>query len=363
MTCLSSSRASTPTNKTRSLLPLYRPSPRCSNATMSKPIEIESVAQFSALLRDNKLVVADFYANWCGPCKQIAPVYEQLSQSISKPKLITFVKVNTEADGAKDLAQEYAVSALPTFILFRDGELVEKVRGANVPGLTSLIQKLTKDLDSAKDTGASGSGSSGIAWRGADLPRGYTDISDVVDVKGLELLNASYISSVRTLFNKDKPAALSGDASTSVEKDCVDSETDDQLLLYVPFNSAVKLHTLQITSLPPANADDDDDEGGPSRPKNIKLFTNRPHNLGFEEAQDIDPTQTIEIKDSDWNSNGTANLPLRFVRFQNISSLVIFIEVGDEDEKVRVDRVRLIGESGEKREMGKLEKVGDEPGE
>lgn len=100
------------------------------------------------------------------------------------------------------------------------------------------------------------------------------------------------------------------------------------------------------------------------RPKTIKLFTNRTHNLGFDEADDIDPTQTIEINESDWNSNGTANLPLRFVRFQNISSLVIFVVDGDGDgEKVRLDRVRLIGESGEKREMGKLEKIGDAPGE
>lgn len=100
------------------------------------------------------------------------------------------------------------------------------------------------------------------------------------------------------------------------------------------------------------------------RPKTLKLFTNRPHNLGFDEADDIDPTQTIEISESDWNSNGTASLGLRFVRFQNITSLVIFVVDGDGDsEKVRLDRVRFIGESGEKREMGKLEKIGDEQGE
>jgi hypothetical protein len=100
------------------------------------------------------------------------------------------------------------------------------------------------------------------------------------------------------------------------------------------------------------------------RPKTIKLFTNRPHNLGFDEADDIQPTQEIEINENDWNENSTASISLRFVRFQNITSLVIFVVDGDGDgEKVRVDRVRLIGESGEKREMGKLEKIGDEPGE
>ncbi|KAI8954230.1 thioredoxin [Xylaria longipes] len=328
---------------------------------MAKPIEIESTEHFSTVLKESRLVVADFYANWCGPCKQIAPVYEQLSRSISKPKAITFVKINTETQ--RPLAAEFAVTSLPTFILFRDGSVVEKVKGANPQGLRSLIEKLSSDAESGGE-GSSGSGSGGLAWRGADLPRGYTDISDVVDVRGLELLNADTDFSVRTLFNKSKPSSLAKSPSAGDEKDWVESDTDEQLLLFVPFNSASKLHTLQITSLPPTESDDEEAEEAPMRPKTIKLFTNRPHNLGFDEADDIDPTQTIEIGESDWNSNGTANLPLRFVRFQNITSLVIFVVDGDGDgDKVRLDRVRLIGESGEKREMGKLEKIGDEPGE
>ncbi|KAI1365695.1 thioredoxin [Xylaria arbuscula] len=332
---------------------------------MAKPIEIESAEQFSSVLKESRIVVADFYANWCGPCKQIAPFYEQLSNSVSKPKAVTFVKINTESQ--RDLAAEFAVQSLPTFILFRDGSVVEKVKGADPQGLRSLIGMLRNDTEPS-GAGSSSSGSGGLAWRGADLPRGYTDISDVVDVRGLELLNADTNEfSVRTLFNKSKPSALSKGPETSGEKDWVESDTDEQLLLFTPFNSAVKLHTIQLTSLPPAEStedDDDDDEETPMRPSTIKLFTNRAHNLGFDEAEDIEATQTIEIGEEDWNSNGTANLPLRFVRFQNISSLVIFVVDGDGDgDKVRLDRVRFIGESGEKREMGKLEKIGDEAGE
>jgi hypothetical protein len=172
-----------------------------------------------------------------------------LSQSISKPKVITFVKVNTEAEGARSVAAEFAVTALPTFILFRDGAVVEKVKGADPQGLRSLIEKLASDVEAGGAGGsssASGSGSTGLAWRGADLPRGYTDISNVVDVRGLELLNAETDFSVRTLFNKSKPAALDKSRSIGDEKDWVESDTDDQLLLFVPFNSALKLHTLQV---------------------------------------------------------------------------------------------------------------------
>src|SRR4051794_9234799 len=100
------------------------------------------------------------------------------------------------------------------------------------------------------------------------------------------------------------------------------------------------------------------------RPKHIKLYSNKPHNLGFDEADDTAATQEFELSESDWNATGTANISLRFVKFQNINSLVMFVVTGDGDsEKVRIDRIRLVGETGEKREMGKLEKVGDEPGE
>ncbi len=100
------------------------------------------------------------------------------------------------------------------------------------------------------------------------------------------------------------------------------------------------------------------------RPRTIKLFTNKPHNLGFDEAEDLSATQDIVLTERDWSAEGTANIPLRFVKFQNITSLVLFVENGDgEGEKTRLDRVRLIGETGERREMGKLEKIGDEAGE
>lgn len=100
------------------------------------------------------------------------------------------------------------------------------------------------------------------------------------------------------------------------------------------------------------------------RPKTIQIYPNCPHILGFEEAEDIIPTQSITLSEKDWDETGTATLSLRFVKFQNVTSLVIFVVDGDgEGEKVRIDRVRVIGETGEKRELGKLEKIGDEHGE
>jgi hypothetical protein len=96
------------------------------------------------------------------------------------------------------------------------------------------------------------------------------------------------------------------------------------------------------------------------KPKTIKIYTNRPHILGFEEAEDVQATQIITLGSNDWDSTGTANIALRFVKFQNVTSLILFTVDGDGDGKrVRLDRIRIIGETGEKRDPGKLEKISD----
>jgi len=334
---------------------------------MSKTITISSREQFSELLKSSRIVVADFYADWCGPCKQIAPFFEQLSRQLSQPGVATFVKINTETEAGKQVGAEYAVSALPTFIIFRNGNVAEQVRGADPRKLQSVVEQLASDIEKAGSSGGSGSGSGGLAWRGADLPRGYTDLTDVVNIPGVDWSNVDESAfNKRTLFSREKPSALdkSGASGECETKDWVESDTDEQIMLYVPFNATVKLHTLQITSVPPTEDEDEDEDELPMRPKTIKIFANRTHILDFSEAEDTQATQEIELGEDDWNKDGTANIGLRFVRFQNVTSVVIFVVDGDgSSEKVRLDRVRLIGETGEKREMGKLEKIGDEPGE
>ena len=79
---------------------------------MSKTIQIASPGQLNDLLKTSRIVVADFYADWCGPCKQIAPIYEQLSAQLSRPNHITFVKVNT--DTQKEIASKYGITAYET---------------------------------------------------------------------------------------------------------------------------------------------------------------------------------------------------------------------------------------------------------
>lgn len=256
-------------------------------------------------------------------------------------------------------------------MIFKDKQAVSTIQGANPQKLSEAVKKLAAEAESDGSGGFGEASGSGSGWVGASLPRGYSDVTDQVDIKGLDLLNLdSDCGSARTLFEATKPSFLEnrtgkGKASSEgTKKDWVESDTDEQLMLFIPFQSTLKIHSLHITSLPPKDADGDKDEI-PMRPKTIQIYSNRSHILGFDEAEDVPATQTITLEARDWDEKtGTAKIELRFVKFQNVTSLVVFISDGDgEGEKVRIDRLRIIGETGEKRELGKLEKIGDEPGE
>ncbi|PNS17759.1 Thioredoxin-like protein 1 [Sphaceloma murrayae] len=322
----------------------------------SKIVHIESASQFTSLLSSSRVVVTDFYADWCGPCKAIAPFYEQLSSQLSRPNQITFTKVNT--DNQRQIAQSYNITAMPTFMIFKNGRETQRIRGADPKALDAAVKNLAAEASSSD---ASGSGSSSGTWLGAGLPRGYGDVTDSIDQQGLDFLNlSSDAGGAKSIFDGSSPSALGkGKSSGESKKDYIESDTDEQLMLFIPFQSTLKVHTLHITS---TIAEGDDDV---VRPKTVKLYTNRSNVLGFDEAESIAPTQVFELDESSYDSKtATAKLELRFVKFQNVTSIVVFIEDGLGDgEKTRIDRIRLVGETGEKRAMGKLEKVGDEAGE
>jgi len=332
---------------------------------MSKTLHITSPTHFGQLLSSSRIVVVDFYADWCGPCKAIAPVYEQLSAQLSRPNALTFTKVNT--DEQKEIASTYNISSIPTFMIFKAGRETKRIKGANMKELDAAVKQLAQEAGEAGEGSSAGSVGAGGCWIGASLPRGYGDVTDAVDQRGLDFLNLDSDAGIaKIVFDTSKPSSLGSGKAKGKEdggatKDWIESDTDAQLMLYIPFQSTMKLHTLHITSLPPADGDDET----PGRPRTLQLYTNRSHVLGFDEAEGEPATQTLTIDENAWDkSTGTAKIELRFVKFQNISSIVVFVVDGDNDsDKTRIDRVRLVGETGEKKGMGKLEKIGDEQGE
>ncbi|GAB1311578.1 hypothetical protein MFIFM68171_01788 [Madurella fahalii] len=109
---------------------------------MSATISIGSSAQWRQVVSSNSIVIADFYADWCGPCKMIAPTFESLSTKYSKPGKIAFCKVNVDNQG--DVAQQYGVRAMPTFLVLRNASVIETIQGANPPALTAAVDKAVK---------------------------------------------------------------------------------------------------------------------------------------------------------------------------------------------------------------------------
>lgn len=91
------------------------------------------------VLEKKGVVFVDFYADWCGPCKMTGPILEQLA---GERKDITFMKVNVDENN--DLASQYSVFSIPTFVIFKDGQVVSQFSGAmGKEGFEQELQKIT----------------------------------------------------------------------------------------------------------------------------------------------------------------------------------------------------------------------------
>lgn len=103
------------------------------------PIHSKSSFQTSVLnAGSGKLVVLDCFATWCGPCKVIAPELVKFSEDPEFKEKVDFYKI--DVDEVPDVAQELGVRAMPTFMLFKGGEKVAEVVGANKAALEKAIR-------------------------------------------------------------------------------------------------------------------------------------------------------------------------------------------------------------------------------
>jgi thioredoxin 1 len=93
------------------------------------------------------------YADWCGPCKMIAPHFERLSKEYSRPSKVAFAKINV--DNHPGIARTYGVTAMPTFLVIHGGKAVNTVKGANPPALSQAVTDALK-LGDVKAGGAAG---------------------------------------------------------------------------------------------------------------------------------------------------------------------------------------------------------------
>ncbi|ORZ05778.1 PITH domain-domain-containing protein [Absidia repens] len=286
--------------------------------------EIGNATVFQQLITSvpsDKLVVIDFYATWCGPCKMISPFVAQLA---SRYRHVQFAKL--DVDKVADVAAQCKVSSMPTFQFYKGGKKVAEMKGANPTQLEQNVKQYQGGLEGASSSSSSGSN----AFAGAT---GHTDLTEIITPNQMDALNQQEEHNVKNLFKKDESY--------------LESDVDEQLIISVPFNQPVKLHSLKFKVPEIAKA-----------PKTIKIFANR-QNLGFEDADSMKETQTLILEPKDFEDDAIVNL--RFVKFQNIVNIVLFVADNQEDEETTaIQQLTFIGSTVESTNMGDLKKVGEE---
>ncbi|KAL9266932.1 PITH domain-containing protein [Drosera capensis] len=149
--------------------------------------------------------------------------------------------------------------------------------------------------------------------------RNQVDLLDFVDWSGVECLNQS---SGNSLFNALKQGYREDDGLI------LESDADEQLLIYIPFTQVVKLHSIAVKG--------PEEEG----PKTVKLFSNKEH-MGFSNVNDFPPSDALSLSPDKLQGKPIA---LKYVKFQNVRSLTVFIEANQSGSEVtKVQKIALFG--------------------
>ena len=104
-------------------------------------MEIVNKERFEEILKTNQLVLVDFYADWCGPCKMVAPVLEKFKEEVQGKMEV--VKINV--DNEEDLVWQFGIQSIPTLLFFKDGKPFRKEIGYRT------LQQLHQILEEAQN--------------------------------------------------------------------------------------------------------------------------------------------------------------------------------------------------------------------
>ncbi|OWF41354.1 thioredoxin-like protein 1 [Mizuhopecten yessoensis] len=285
---------------------------------MSLVKTIEEDSQFDVELTNagSKLVVVDFFATWCGPCIGIAKKYEELSEAY---KNVVFLKV--DVDICQGTASKEGVTAMPTFKFYKNKTKVDIQRGADPVQLEEKIKQRMGNAEEGEDD---------------TVVKGHMDLAAFISKSGCECLNEA----------DDHPLVH----AFTTKGGYLESDCDEQLIINVEFNQSVKLHSLKIYG--PA-------ENGP---KTVKIFQNLPNTLDFDKAENMEPTQTLELTPEDVMEGTLINL--RYVKYQNVQSITIFVKdnLGGADT-TQINYLGFVGSTAASTNMSDFKRVAGKKGE
>ncbi len=92
----------------------------------TKPLNVDAAAFDRLMVNDERLIVADFWAPWCGPCRSMAPAFEEAARAF--PLKALFVKINTEEQ--QQLGSRFGIRSIPTVIAFKNNRMIDQFSGA-----------------------------------------------------------------------------------------------------------------------------------------------------------------------------------------------------------------------------------------
>lgn len=249
----------------------------------------------------------------------ISPLFNQLPTKY--PKAI-FLKV--DVDKCSELAAMQGVSAMPTFVFYRSKQKIDRLQGADFQGLESKIKQHYGVVE-----GVSGE-------EEKDYGFGLMDLTTMIMKNNCECLNEHDEHTLEHCLNPE---------SGYLASDC-----DEQLIIHIAFNQAVKIHSLKIKA-PLKHG-----------PKKIKIFINQPITIDFDQASAAVAIQEIECTPKDFEEDSL--IPLRFVKFQNVQNMMLFIvdnQTGD--ERTIIEQLKFIGAPVITTKMEDFKRIGGKKGE
>jgi thioredoxin 1 len=104
-------------------------------------LDLKSYGELVELSENHEYVVVDCYAEWCGPCKTIAPYFQELEDLFASEKVV-FAKLNIDNDSFSVFCSNQNINSIPLFILYHKGKIVSKIKGANKKALLDLVEKI-----------------------------------------------------------------------------------------------------------------------------------------------------------------------------------------------------------------------------
>ncbi|TKY88904.1 hypothetical protein EX895_002145 [Sporisorium graminicola] len=308
--------------------------------------EVSSAAEFDGELNTagSKLVVVDFHATWCGPCKVIAPIFQRL---VSQYTNVVFLKV--DVDRVQPVAQKYSVRAMPTFLFLKNKSVVDTLQGADPNRLSALVKQHSSGASSA----FSGAGQTLSGSSTSSRPFGARSVAGITDGHSSLLQTVELKQSLA--LNEKSDHRLQDILTGSSGGNWLESDADEQLLILLTFKQQVKLSGILLRTLPSQLA---------HAPKLIKVFANRP-GLSFDDATADTADQEAELSEEHVrggeNGGGGKALSLRFVKFQKVDSLIIAVLTNHGDaETTRVDAIDVFGVADQATDMSELQKIAAE---